>query len=637
MKGTSVELFYQFPQLSEFSTLLPGSNYGLCMKSDLLTDPAPKKPEQNFYCARFSVYTPFFQFPVVPKTKCHDSDGKQVPCYHDPEPYKLVEVAGHPEQDVAIFGVVDPSLGQDVGMLNFAWSNYYHGHDDKKYRTETAVKDPGEALHEIVAYFEQKYKLENHGQEFSGVRILLAQMTPEEAQKLATRVGRFDAVVSDADPQLSGVGETQKAQWDLAGPDSKEHHAFLAVPQPYWVSTKDPKERVDLGKLIIDTAPGETEKTFIATHEEEKNPPGPEKVTPPGGFWKAVSDYVNKHCLTAADKPLSLSGESSDSENEKGMESLTGCIMQKEIGADVVLLQERDFYFDWKERDPKTFTFQQFIDRMIWKGDFLTLMYLPGSTLQNVMNQSKAFKEGDNSQLSLSNETKRGLVYFGIRQDPSRGGYLINEVPLDPTRVYAVATSDFIATGDTGYPEMATNAIRQFSSPRDFDKQLKNISGIVCQRLTLQGGENPATSCIDPIKRDDYFDELAVLPNDTRQGNTWRAHLWEWSIFDQPKVVPEKKRASERPVGVDAQIEQRHLGSIRINQPDTTLFAIDDAALTLNVTNHRFSDAGLAQSFIGNPTPQLSAKRSHTIGYDIQPKFLYSLHRYQFFEDTEMR
>ena len=301
----------------------------------------------------------------------------------------------------------------------------------------------------------------------------------------------------------------------------------------------------------------------------------------------------------------------------------------------MVLLQRRDFYLDWQQRSPgKTFkSFQEFLNRVIWKGDFLTLLYVPGSTLQNVIKQSKVYDDDDKSLLSLSGETNRGLVSFGIRLESNSGQYLINEVPLDPARVYAVATSDFIAAGDTGYPDLAANPIRQFSTPKDFDKRLRNISEVVCRKLPGAG------TCMDAIDRDLYFDELAVLPTDTRRGETAVEQLREWSIFDRHKHVPGSvgnKGTAENPTGLEKYVEQRPLGSIRINQPDTTLFAIDDAALNLNVTNHKFSDATLAQTFIGNPTPQLSVKRSHTIGFDIQPKFLYSRHRYQIFENTEM-
>ncbi len=603
--------------------LKPGENYGLCVEAPKTATAADNKGSHTF-CVRFSVYTPFFQ---------------------DLEPYKLVEMKDHPEWDVAIFGVVDPSLGQDVGMLNFAWSNS----EKKKYKTETAAKDPGEALKELVGYFEHKYE-EEKNEKFGGVKILLAQMTPEEAQKLATRVGGFEAVVSDADSQLSGVGEIRTAEWKKSDPSNPQsHHAFLAVPQPYWVSGNHLEERVDLGKLTIDIGPTETERTFTAVHVLEKDPPdkdlGP--VRAPGGFWSAVVDYVNNRCLTGSGtQRLSLSDGSSENEKAKGLQWLTMCAMQQEIGADVVLLQKRDFYLDWQQRPPaKSFeSFQQFLDRVIWKGDFLTLRYVPGSTLQNVMKQSKAFDDDDKSLLSLSGETNRGLVSVGIRPDSNSGQYLINEVPLDPTRVYAVATSDFIAAGDTGYPDLAANAIRQFTTPTEFDKKLKNISGVVCQKLKpappdVPSAGNPAPTCLDPIKRDDYFDEIVASPTDMRQGDTWSPKLWEWSIFDRPKHVPGStgnNGTSENPNGVDRYVQQRPLRSTRINQPDTTLFALDNAALNLNMLDHKFSDAGLAQTFPGNPTPQLSARRSHTVGYDIQPKFLYSWHKYQLFETTEM-
>jgi hypothetical protein len=666
--GVSYQLWFPFSgndsHLQPF--LEPGANYGLCVDAPIAT--VKDSTGGHHFCVRFSVYTPFFQFPLSPKTKCAGTDGTLGPCYNDPDPYKLVTAADNPGlgRDVAIFGVVDPNLGQDVGMLNFAWSNYNDGSDDKKYKTETTVKDPGEALHEIVAYFERKYKVENHGQEFSGLKILLAQMTPEEAQKLAARVGKFDVVVSDADPQLSGVGETRIAKWERAHPDPEDRHAFLAVPQPYWVSDKKPKERVDLGKLTIDIDSGETQKTFIATHEQETNPPGlPENppgspaleaVTAPKGFWKAAVDYINTRC-GAGFKPQTgrFDDSWSDSEKQTVLQSLTACTMQQEIGADVVLMQKRDFYMDWQQRPDPLATlesFQQFLDRVIWKGDFLTLLYVPGSTLQSVMKQSKAFDDDDKSLLSLASEKDRGLVAVGIRQDSKSGGYLINEAPLDPMRVYAVAASDFAAAGDTGYPDLAANAIRQFSAPEDFDSHLKNISAAVCQELPpppraphsppppppLDSGGKSAGTCMDAIDRDSYFDELAVSPNDTRP-NGWGHQLWQWSVLDPSKRVPGangKKSASNPPPGIETYVEQRRLGSTRINPPDTSLFAINDAALSLNMLNHKLSDAGLAQTFVGNPTPQLSAKRSHAAGYDIQPKFLYSWHSYQIFENTEM-
>jgi 5'-nucleotidase-like protein len=634
LKRDVLEYFYAFPESSthSFATLTPGQNYGLCMRGDTL-EPVSHDPEKNFYCSRFSVYTPFFQFPFG--NTAEDCAKHSTKCaYQDPNPYKLIEAKDHPDQDVVIFGVVDPQMGENVGMLNSTWSNSHPG----EYKTQTVAKDPAQALTELLSYFERRYDEEHH-RRFNGVRVLLAQISPQGAQVLAARVGRFDVVVSEANPELAGVGEARKLQPEPGTPRRDgTRHAFLAIPEPYWVSDRNPEERVDLGQLtIVGPAP---QRTITSKHLLGPLPTNHLDVKAPGGFWEAVGGYVREKCLASpANAEPALTDSSINTEKEKAMQDVTACVMQKEVNADVVLLQERDFYFDWEQYGSKDFTPQSFIDRLIWKGDFLTLLYVPGSTLQTVMKQSKAFDEDDNSQLSLSNQRYRGLIASGILFDSNKREYLVNETPLDPKRVYAVATTDFVAAGDTGYPDLATNAIRQLSTPDDFDANLRTVSSLVCLKIASYlkvASENRDHGCQEPIPRDYYFDEIAASPTDTREGDTVAHQLWSWSIFDINKPLL-GGTASAQPKGVDAHIQRRRLGSIRINQPDTTLFALNNAALNLNMLNHKFSDATLANTFVGNPTPQLSAKRSHIIGYDIQPKFLYSWHRYQLFETTEFR
>ena len=52
-------------------------------------------------------------------------------------------------EDVAIFGVVDPQIGDNVGLLNFAWSNTA----GRNFKTETAIQDPAEALKQMLDSF----------------------------------------------------------------------------------------------------------------------------------------------------------------------------------------------------------------------------------------------------------------------------------------------------------------------------------------------------------------------------------------------------------------------------------------------------------------------------------------------------
>src|ERR1039458_10719717 len=73
--------------------------------------------------------------------------------------------------------------------------------------------------------------------------------------------------------------------------------------------------------------------------------------------------------------------------------------MQKETHADVALLQKRDFFADLPDssgdvadlnaQQPDQIL-QQLLDRIVWKGDFLNLLYVPGSALQQALKQSKA-------------------------------------------------------------------------------------------------------------------------------------------------------------------------------------------------------------------------------------------------------
>ena len=165
-------------------------------------------------------------------------------------------------------------------------------------------------------------------------------------------------------------------------------------------------------------------------------------------------------------------------------------------------MQKRDFFADLpdgsgdignlKSQQPDN-TLQQLLDRIIWKGDFLKLLNVPGSALQQAMKQSKAFDAADRSNLSIGDHKNRGLLSVGITFDSAHGEYLIDGNRLDPNKLYSIATSDFIGGGDTGYPDLAAAQIRPPTVPSDFDKQLLTISGVVCRGLA---GDSWQAHCI---------------------------------------------------------------------------------------------------------------------------------------------
>src|SRR6185369_1590739 len=123
--------------------------------------------------------------------------------------------------DVAIFGVVDPQLGENIGVLNFAWKN-----DKDEYKSVVSVEDPAQALREQVEYFENWYKATHNNAEFKGLKILLAQMNPQRARVLAARIGRFQIVVAGADQEQATTKVNQKLEWS----SQEKASAFVAVP-----------------------------------------------------------------------------------------------------------------------------------------------------------------------------------------------------------------------------------------------------------------------------------------------------------------------------------------------------------------------------------------------------------------------
>jgi hypothetical protein len=151
-------------------------NYRLC-RTLPQTDENAKKGDQ---CFKFSLYRPFFQL------NPHGADLK---------PFVFLE-----SERVAIFAVVDPEVAEQVGILNFSWLN-----SDKNFQTVVSIEEPGEALKQQIERFEVWYRDAHENRSFSGVKILLAQMSPERARVFAARFQDFQIVVTGADKEQSTV------------------------------------------------------------------------------------------------------------------------------------------------------------------------------------------------------------------------------------------------------------------------------------------------------------------------------------------------------------------------------------------------------------------------------------------------
>src|SRR6185436_7030039 len=116
------------------SSLEYGKNHFLCTSA---IDKETKTTKDG--CIRFSSYTPLFAFP-------HKAPNEVNSGYNDPEPFTV-------KNNVAIFGVFDRILGEQVGILNVGFQHT----DYPELTSSVSAEDPAEALTQQLDYFAIKY------------------------------------------------------------------------------------------------------------------------------------------------------------------------------------------------------------------------------------------------------------------------------------------------------------------------------------------------------------------------------------------------------------------------------------------------------------------------------------------------
>lgn len=598
-------------------TFEPGKNYGFCLLNQ--TNANPKGDIEN-RCVLFPVYAPFFSFP------------RQVPSigndYTDPDPFVfLPRNGGSRQNDVAIFGVVDPKIGEQIGILNFSWLN-----QDHKLKSVVSAEAPAEALKEQLDYFQlwcqKKEACQKNGDgQFSGMKILLAQMSPPLARVLAARLPQFQVVVTEADQEQATSEAVLSTEWSPKG----RAGAFIAVPSPYF--DLDQAENLE-GTLHVGLLEASTDGASwkLGLIKEKIVTPKPmpigQPATEPSTPLSCDSSNTAQTFQGRVDSRLCscLSSVSPASQKPDApfdrVKWLTLCAMRERTGADVALIQKRDFYEEFRaigQHDPDDpAQAQQILDRIIWKGDLLTLLYVSGSALKKTMDQSKKYDDDDKNILSLADEKFHGLEYLGIKKVSNE--YLVNEVLVDDKKIYAVATTDYIAAGDTGYPDLAA-ALGPKTHSAQFPERLDTISGTVCRKLSLTQREADE-NCLPDLKRDSYLDASSAQPVPSYERPGFGSRLWKLFPFKIPSSPT--KPTTTKPTTKDLleqQAQHHPIWSLALRN-----FSLGFLSLSNNLT-----DAQLGAKFAAVSTSGVTAKKSHTITIGLNTRLSRSSHLNEFF------
>jgi hypothetical protein len=554
-----------------FSTLESGKNFGLCTKNE----------KNENACIRFSTHIPFFYFPHQAPA---DKDG-----YNDPEPFTI-------KNNVAVFGVVEPTLGAQVGALNFGWRHA----DQEELTTRVVAEDPVQALQEQLDYFETVEP------EFSGLKVLLAQMTPECARELATKFPQFQIVVSAADQEQATSNITMSTNWR---PVQQSAGQFLAVPAPYFNSAMR-TEAVHFG--MIDANPLQPKllqkSPWALIAKADAGDAIEPRIDPAVDFWATIKDLPG--CLRSS-FDRNKSQESFD--NLAYLKWLMLCTMQKHLGADVALIQPRDLFEKIPVLDEKKYlkrgsntkdNVQQTLDRLIWKGDFITLLHVPGSALKKALAHSDTLEAG------------RKLETLGIRK--TNDEYFVNELPLDDNRLYTIATTDYIGAGDTGYPDLVKAARNPRSHPAAFTEDLITISSLVCRRFFTEE-TTWEQYCLGPIKSSSYLDTTTVSQTEPYPPEGQWPKIRRASPLSWPDERPDSPSLAD---GLEHRVQRRNFRA----------FSLKNLSIGFKDLDNNRTDDSVKSKFAGVPTSGVStSKENRNISVGLDARFSYFADKREFF------
>lgn len=546
-----------------YYVLDPGSNHAFCIVKD-----------SKVHCQRFTVRYPFFQF--NPRTTGAT-----------PAPYYLSH-AHDSASAVAVFGVLDPDLATYIGALNDIWLNTHPG-----YETSIQIADPIETLR-------QQLQLCNQDQACRSARkVLLAQMPYYKASQLASKLYGFDIVIAQSDAEHASREEsltrsmenkeTARMSESLQHPD--QGAAFVLTPgAPMQPSDQlQPSGQALEGGLAADMR--QATLRFQATGAGER---------------RFLTNHVFRRDIVPVQNPeLKSELKALESRAQKPFPQITLEALASACHSDISLIQKRDIYPSylnsiayWPPVEGG-YTDQSLLEEVIWKGDFITCVPLKGSTIKKMLNDSDAFAKQDRDQLSPVLERNRELETLGIDKDQVSKASLVRGEQIDDAKLYSVGMTDYILFGDTGYPEVASEALPPPDRPTSV-KILKRLAAVACHEIPAATGCE--TQSAENLNARNYFDYTNQVPSDTTRGNSPMRQLPRaiWNLFGQN--TPEETLFAEFRLNGE-QRPETHQG--------LWWFSLQNLSTEYDLTFIRGSDSTIPVKFSGiNTFSQLSTPES---------------------------
>jgi hypothetical protein len=568
---------------NENDHLLPGLNHLFCAKVN--------SADKQWTCQQFRVEMPMFWYGDV-----------------TPAPYALLSSK---DVTLAVFGVVDPDLLSNVGLLNYGWLN-------KTHRDTVAKVVPADyAIKQALEMCNLDAKCRD------AHKVVMAQMSYAKAAQLIPQFKDvFDAVLSQADARHNTGNRVITVSPDELGNDP-ESPFLLTPPEPFsdapTIPTFTPKissARISSGasrklenKVIVRAAQSTAEHTNCETKEHKGLKTTPDTEAPlgcpaPQVERKGPATTLSALAQTALAKlhvppPKKVTPPAPPASPSDPVWDAVLLAMKQQLQTDIALLQKRDL-FDADRQSEEEISHdevQNQLQRLIWKGDFLVKLHVTGATLKKVLKQSKKFDDLDQDALATEVERKRALLALGVWKDPKDpDSFYVNGTKLDDAVLYSVAASEYLGLGDTGYADLATPDVPPNYRIEDFHR-LYPISGITCGFLKKLADNSLV--CDDALLPADYFDTSVHRPFDQTPGfNALRRYL---TIDKRLSPVPVGEGSS----GAERFAQQRRFWSLNLEYIDFSY-----TGTYINRISH------VAQTLPGVSVPGVTTTGNHALGAD---------------------
>lgn len=606
--GPSTSLTLELPKNNGvFRTLNAGTNYAVCLEKAKSTTPA----KNSYYCARFFVYHPYFQYPLRAVTNLGPGtvDGD---LYADtPRPYVVIK-----ERNLVIFGVVDADMKESIGSANYTWVQPPERRPARTSRVEATVAfaDPASSLDQLL----QRCDLDENCR--GARKILLAQMPEPEAKLLGIKMrNRFDLIIAQTDSRQASGDETRSVTLrDASGTPS-----FVVVPRQMYEPSKPGQIEITLQKVAVERKEKAGAFVWSQTHELIQGSVRLETAT------NELQTYFDNYILARRwdkwddDPALRAPGGWSLASR---VQRVVLDAMQRRFHADVALLQRRDLFQPAFELrfGANVKELQPWLDRVIWKGDFAIHYAVTGAALKAAMQKSKDLARMDGDPLNYDLEKGRDLLAVGIVEDRVRKLWLIRGEPVEDGRMYSIVSSDYLAFGDTGYADLRRPAAGL--PPRVSELQdVFPLSALVCHTFAAMPAYKNINCSDAGFPAQTYLDWTSMKPmgSTTVMTPLRRVRYWLMASLREGKHGP-LARTSTPAIEKSAQ-----------NAPNWSV-ALEKAELSYNLYGHnQGSEDSLAQRFAGIPISQVQAPNSSALSLAYRLRTVYAARHVDWFALSE--